>query len=179
MKKTIITAMVAVAAFGFSGNSFAGIGNFTGGGNGSGNSHGNPPSSTDIEATITRTVTFSPTDITKTIDSNNLTVGDIVAAVSVSSAPAYAAAGDLAVATANAYQEQSFPALTTVVTPIVGLSSAAMGAAGAGTDGVAMGAVTVSGAVGSGVGANIGGAVFESINTATAIAINGGMNAAQ
>jgi hypothetical protein len=36
-----------------------------------------------------------------------------------------------------------------------------------------VGNINVSGAVGSGVGVNLGGAVFESINSATAIAING------
>jgi hypothetical protein len=169
MKKTIITSLVAVAAFGFSGTSFAGNGSYVG---------DSIPTTNEIEATITRSMTFSPSDVTTTTNTatNNLTVGDIVAAVSVASAPAYAAGGDLAVATATATQESSFPLLETVVTPVVGLSGAAFGAAGAGTDGLTIGNVDVSGAVGSGVGANIGGAVFESINTATAIAINGGMS---
>ncbi|WP_209019452.1 hypothetical protein, partial [Chlorobaculum sp. 24CR] len=114
-------------------------------------------------------MTFSP-DLSTTVD---VTTGDILAAVATATAPAYAVKGDLAIATATATQQSSFPTLATVVTPVVGLSAAALGAASAGTDGLTVGAITVSGDVGSGVGANIGGAVFESINTATAIAING------
>jgi hypothetical protein len=168
MKKTIIAGLVAVSALGLSGTSFAGNGSYVG---------DSIPTTNEIEATITRSMTFSPSDVTTTTNTatNNITVGDIVAAVSVATAPAYAAGGDLAVATATADQASSFPLLDTVVTPVVGLS-AALGSSGAGTDGLVMGNVDVSGAVGSGVGANIGGAVFESINTATAIAINGGMS---
>jgi hypothetical protein len=182
MKKTIITALVAVAAFGFSGTSFAGSGWYNGGQNGN---PGAPSDGNDVLTTILTAMTntntqdndswnFDP-DVTTSISSsvsNNITVHDVVAAVATSTAPAYAALGDLSVATAEATQYSSFPMLTTVVTPVVGLGVSALGS-GQGTDGLTLGNVNVSGAVGSGVGANIGGAVFESINTATAIAING------
>ncbi|WP_209019451.1 hypothetical protein, partial [Chlorobaculum sp. 24CR] len=114
-------------------------------------------------------VTTITPNLSTTVD---VTTGDILAAVATATAPAYAVKGDLAIATATADQASSFPLLATVVTPVVGLS-AALGSPSAGTDGVVVGNIDVSGAVGSGVGANIGGAVFESINTATAIAING------
>lgn len=157
MKKSILAGLVAVAAFGFSGTSFAGNG---------GTYNGCPvPDGDDISSMI-RDIAVSYQD------NDTFTVGDIVAAVATASAPAYAAMGDLAVANASAYQESSFPELEWVVTPVVG-ASAALQNGQPGTDGLVVGNITVSGAVGNGVGAQIGGAVFESINSATAIAING------
>jgi hypothetical protein len=181
MKKTIVTSLVALAALGFSGTSFAG--------NGGSYNGGTVPDGNDISSMIMNTAmsyqdndTFTPdfsTDITTDIKTDikneiktDITVGDIVAAVATASAPAYAAMGDLAVANASAYQESSFPTLEWVVTPVVGASAALLNGQ-PGTDGLVVGNITVSGAVGNGVGAQIGGAVFESINSATAIAING------
>ena len=164
MKKTIITSLVAVATLGFSGTSFAGNGGICGG------AADMPPACCDdLDATIRATVTTTTEDNSTTVD---VKTGDILTAIAESEAPAYAVKGDLAIATATAAQESSFPALETVLTPVLGESDAYQSGS-AGTDGLVVGNINVAGAVGSGVGSNIGGAVFESINTATAIAING------
>ena len=169
MKKTIITSLVAVAALGFSGTSFAGNGGtYNGGSVPDGNDISSMIMNTAMSYQDNDTMTFSP-DLSTTVD---VTTGDILAAVATASAPAYAVKGDLAIATATATQASSFPELEWVVTPVVGASVALLNGQ-PGTDGLIIGDITVSGAVGSGVGANIGGSVFESINTATAIAING------
>ena len=169
MKKTIVTSLVALAALGFSGTSFAGNGGTYNG--------GTVPGGTDITSMIMNTaMSYQDSDVTTITPNLSTTVdvatGDILAAVATATAPAYAVQGDLAIATATADQASSFPMLEWVVTPVVGASAAVFNGQ-PGTDGLKIGDISVEGAVGSGVGANIGGAVFESINTATAIAING------
>jgi hypothetical protein len=158
MKKTFATILVAAAVLGFGSTSFAG--------NGGSINQGN-----SLSDDLLLLINDQSSVVTNTQNNPSVTVGDISAAIASATAPAFVTQGDIAYAVASATQASSFPVLEWVVTPIV---AAGVGYGDAnGSDGMTIGNINVGGAVGSGVGANIGGAVFESINTATAIAING------
>jgi len=158
MKKTFATILVAAAVLGFGSTSFAGNG---------GSLHNGAPLADDILVLLNNQATTT----TNTQNNPSISVGDISAAIASATAPAFVTQGDIAYAVASATQESSFPALEWVVTPLI---AAGVGVGDAnGSDGMTVGNIDVGGAVGSGVGVNLGGAVFESINSATAIAING------
>lgn len=160
MKKTFATILVAAAVLGFGSTSFAG--------NGGNINHGTP-----LSDDILVLLNSQSSTVTNTQNNPSITVGDISAAIASATAPAFLTQGDIAYAVASATQESSFPALEWVVTPLV---AAGVGYGdNNGSDGMTVGNINVDGAVGSGVGVNLGGAVFESINSATAIAINGSL----
>lgn len=174
MKNSKITTIAAVAVFGLTGIAHADPTQEP-------TQSEQPAIETDIVVTRGGEVenSFNKLDVSKTVRVDASKTANITKNINVANAEKGSTAvfstgyGSVSIATSTAHQDSSFPVLDNVVTPVVGATVAVR----AGSDenaGLAFNDVYNTGSVGSGVGVNVGGANFQSINTATSLAIGNG-----